>query len=108
MIFVSMVIDANPDGRDKLIAAMDEMMAHTRTEPGCLVYTYSRDLTDPNRFHLSEIWDSQDLMEEHIDAPHSARFVSVLGNTAKIGSVKAFAGDVAKFRIRAPAAQPRT
>lgn len=102
MIFVSMVIDADPQKRDALAAAMATMMAATRREAGCLIYTYSEDLADPNRFHLCEIWENADLMGAHIDADHAAAFVDVLTDSAKISSVKAFIGEVEKFRIRAP------
>ncbi|NMG41680.1 hypothetical protein GRZ55_20790 [Chelativorans sp. ZYF759] len=103
MIFVSMTIDALPGQRDLLAAAMADMMAETRRESGCIVYTYARDLADPDRFHLCEMWETLAAMEDHIDAGHSLRFTSVLGDVAKISQVKAFGGDVEKVRIRAPA-----
>mgnify|MGYP002623014632 CR=1 FL=1 len=103
MIFVSMVIDALPGQHSRLAAAMADMMAETRHEAGCVVYTYACDLTEPGRFHLCEIWETLALMEDHIDAEHSLRFMSVLNETAKISQVKAFGGDVEKVRIRAPA-----
>lgn len=102
MIFVSMTIDAKLGERDRLAAAMAEMMAETRREPGCVVYTYSGDLGEPDRFHLCEMWDSLPVMEAHINAAHSARFVAVLNETARISSLKAFGGDVEKVRIPAP------
>jgi quinol monooxygenase YgiN len=102
MIFVSMVIEAVPSERDRLVAAMAAMMEETRREEGCVVYTYAQDLADPNRFHLCEMWESLPPMERHIDAPHSARFVATLGETARITAVKAFGGEVEKVRIRAP------
>lgn len=103
MIFVSMVIEAEPEESTGLAEAMSTMMEKTRAEPGCITYTYARDIAAPNRFHLTEIWQSEALMDQHIDASHSSEFVSVLNVSARIVSVKAFAGDAEKFRIRAPA-----
>ena len=102
MIFVSMVIEAQPQGRDALAAAMEAMMTTTRGEAGCVAYTYSADLSDPNRFHLVEIWENEPLMDAHIDADHSYAFIAALNQHGRITSVKAFDGEARKFRIRAP------
>lgn len=102
MIFVSMVIDALPGQADELASAMHVMMAKTREEAGCVAYTYSRDLTQAERFHLCEMWESEPLMEAHIDAPHAAEFVAVLSRTGKLSNVRAFGGEVQKHRIRTP------
>jgi quinol monooxygenase YgiN len=102
MIFVSMVIEAQPQGRDPLTAAMQAMMTTTRHETGCIAYTYSADLSDPNRFHLVEIWESEEVMDAHIDADHSYAFIAALNQHGRITSVKAFDGEAHKFRIRAP------
>ena len=102
MIFVSMTIDAQPGKAEELAAAMAEMMATTRLEAGCTVYTYSRDFADSNRFHLCEMWENEPLMNAHIDAPHSAAFVAVLATHGRISTMKAFGGEVQKHRIRAP------
>lgn len=102
MIFVSMVIEAQPDKRDTMVSAMEMMMTTTRGESGCIVYTYSADLSDPNRFHLVEIWESEDLMDAHIHADHSYAFVGTLNACGRIASVKAFEGEARKFRIPAP------
>lgn len=102
MIFVSMVIEAAHDRRDALISAMRTMMTTTLSEAGCLVYTYSADLSDPNRFHLVEIWENEQLMDAHIDADHSYAFVTTLSDCGRIASLKAFDGEAHKFRIRAP------
>jgi quinol monooxygenase YgiN len=103
MIFVSMVIRANPGTRDQLAEAMAAMMTDTRKEPGAVVYTYAADLADPDIFHLTEIWQSEAEMEAHIDAVHSRRFVQTLGGMATFVSVKAYSSTgTAKHRIRAP------
>jgi len=98
-----MVIEAQESSIERLTSAMAGMMAETRSEAGCLTYTYSRDLEVENRFHLCEIWETSELMEAHIDAAHSVRFVAILNELAQIRAVKAFGGDVEKVRIRAPA-----
>ena len=102
MIFVSMDIEAKPGGRDILIAAMQKMATTTRSEAGCIAYTFSAGLADPDRFHLVEIWENEELMDAHIDADDAGVFVGVLNEHGRITSVKAFEGEARKFRIRAP------
>ncbi|WP_238368468.1 putative quinol monooxygenase [Mesobacterium pallidum] len=102
MIFVAMQIRARPGASDRLAAAMTVMMSATREEAGCVSYTYSRDLTDPDLFHLCEIWQSRPEMVAHIEQPHSAVFVETLEVTGTFESVRAYEGEVAKIRIPAP------
>tara|TARA_R110002072_G_scaffold72080_3_gene172576 strand:- start:360 stop:683 length:324 start_codon:yes stop_codon:yes gene_type:complete len=102
MIFVAMQIRARPDCADRLSAAMSDMMAASRQDAGCVTYTYSRALNDPDLFHLCEIWQDRPVMLAHIDQPHSVAFVTTLKATATFESVRAYEGDVAKTRIPEP------
>lgn len=105
MIFVGMVIEAAAGRREELKQAMKTMMAITRNEAGCVTYTYSADLDIPDRFHLLEMWENEELMNAHIDAEHSADFVAILGEAGRIVSLKAFSGDAQKFRVRLPSSK---
>ena len=59
-ILVTGTIDLDPANRDQAIATFNECMAGTRAEDGCESYTFSADLEDPGRFHVSEQWASQE------------------------------------------------
>ena len=66
--------DIHPD--DTLAAAelMREMMNETIKEQGCHHYAYSRDLATPNRFQLSELWESDQALAAHFRADHMATY----------------------------------
>lgn len=50
------------------------MTVETRKEKGCLHYAFSTDLATPNRFQLSELWDSAASLETHFQSAHMATF----------------------------------
>ncbi len=53
---------------------MREMMSETQKEAGCLHYAFSTDLTNPNRFQLSELWESDQALAAHFQSAHMAKF----------------------------------
>ena len=78
-ILVTGVLDLDPASRDDFIAACRELMAATHPEPGCEHYSFSADLDDPGRFHISERWASKDEMDAHSASAHLAAFMAKLG-----------------------------
>lgn len=53
---------------------MRTMTMETQKEKGCLHYAFSTDLARPNRFQLSELWDSEAALEAHFQSAHMAVF----------------------------------
>lgn len=52
--------------------AMEVMILASRTEAGCLDYSYSLDLIDPGLVHVTERWESRDALTAHFATPHMA------------------------------------
>jgi quinol monooxygenase YgiN len=50
------------------------MQTQTRTEPGCLEYTFSTNLEHPEVIHITERWDSLESLQRHFQTAHMARF----------------------------------
>jgi len=46
----------------------------SRREPGCLLYAFSVDVSDPGRVRISERWESLEALEQHFATPHMAAF----------------------------------
>jgi quinol monooxygenase YgiN len=55
-------------------AALARLATETRKEPGCLRYVVARDMLDPDRFHLSELWDGVRSLADHFATPHMTAF----------------------------------
>ena len=60
--------------RDAARAAMAQVIALSRAEPGCLAYDYAEDVLEPGLFRVSERWTSRDALDVHFATPHMARW----------------------------------
>jgi quinol monooxygenase YgiN len=67
-------LDIHPDDADAVAALMLVMMNETAKEPGCHHYTFARDLSSPNRFQLSELWEDDASLAAHFRAEHMATY----------------------------------
>jgi quinol monooxygenase YgiN len=62
--------DIHPEDVPASAELMRVMMNETMKENGCHHYAYSRDLSTPNRFQLSELWEDEAALAAHFKAPH--------------------------------------
>ncbi|MCR5878192.1 putative quinol monooxygenase [Phenylobacterium sp. J367] len=51
---------------------MEAMLAASRAEDGCLVYSYAVDVEDPGLIRVFEAWRDQAALDAHFQAPHLA------------------------------------
>jgi quinol monooxygenase YgiN len=66
--------DIHPDDVSAAAELMLAMMNETNREQGCHQYAYSRDLSNPNRFQLSELWENSEALAAHFRADHMATY----------------------------------
>jgi quinol monooxygenase YgiN len=66
--------DIHPDDVTAAAELMRVMMNETMNERGCHHYAYSRDLSTPNRFQLSELWEDDVALADHFRADHMATY----------------------------------
>lgn len=79
MIVVAGYILIDPTKRDEVVAALSTCVAATREEPGNVDYRFSPDLDEEARFNVSEIWASEEAMDEHMASPHLAALLEAIG-----------------------------
>ena len=53
---------------------MQKMLAASRAEDGCLVYSYAEDVAQPGLIRVFEAWRDQACLDAHIQAPHMAEW----------------------------------
>ena len=70
---------------DRLQAEMVTQVKATNAEPGCQHYSFSHDVTNPDRLIISERWDNQAAIDAHFQTPHMAAFNAVLGQAQVVG-----------------------
>lgn len=59
-----------PDNLEPLKPHMRAMLAASRAEDGCLVYSYAEDVAEPGLIRVFEAWRDQAAIDAHVQAPH--------------------------------------
>lgn len=84
-ILVTGTFDLDPAQGDAFSAAASACMAATRAEAACESYTFTQDLEVAGRYHVTELWASQEGMDEHMASPHLAAFMGAMGGFGVTG-----------------------
>ena len=61
---------ADPGDFEKVRAAAEAQIAASRSEEGCIDYTYALDVLDPQIMRVLERWKSWEALEAHFEMPH--------------------------------------
>ena len=78
-------IHAKLDKIDLVKAALQKLIATTRAEDGCFQYDLHQDNENPAHFLFYENWESRELWQAHMNAPHLVAYMA-----ATEGAVEAF------------------
>ncbi|MEM7176074.1 MAG: putative quinol monooxygenase [Pseudomonadota bacterium] len=78
-------ITAAPGKEDLVRTELEKLVPVTRAEPGCLQYDLHHDNEAPGFFVFYENWESRELWQTHMNAPHLAAYMQ-----ATDGAVDAF------------------
>jgi quinol monooxygenase YgiN len=78
MIIVRVKVESSADAIETLRPDLVEMERATREEVGCRDYVFCRELADPNRLRILEVWDSMEALRAHFATPHMAAFRKAL------------------------------
>ena len=79
-------ITAVPGKEDLIRSELEKLVEPTRAEAGCLQYDLHQDNENPGFFVFYENWESRELWQAHMNAPHLAAH-----RAATEGAVAAFA-----------------
>ena len=66
---------AEADQIDLVKAELEKLIPITRAEEGCIQYDLHQDNEDPTRFLFFENWESRELWQAHMNAPHLAAYL---------------------------------
>ena len=71
MITIFVTIHVKPGHREQFTeASFGDAQGSVRDEPGCFRFDILQDDSDPNRFHLYEVYTDEAALEAHRNAPH--------------------------------------
>ncbi|QLC22215.1 antibiotic biosynthesis monooxygenase [Parasphingopyxis sp. CP4] len=97
MIIVQGWVRLDEGELDRLHDVAITMMEETRKEEGCIAYTFSRAMEDPNLMRIAEVWEDQASLDAHGKSPHMATFNQSLGSAKILGiSIKAYPAEAGK------------
>jgi quinol monooxygenase YgiN len=65
MVIIEVVFEAATDARHELIKLMRRTTKMSRREKGCVLYRFTADLEFPNRFILTELWETEKDLKAH-------------------------------------------
>ena len=68
-------IHAAPEQVTLVKSELKKLLPITRTEKGCIQYDLHQDNDKPTHFMMFENWESRELWQEHMNAPHLAEFM---------------------------------
>jgi quinol monooxygenase YgiN len=68
-------ITANADKVDLVKSELQKLIPITRAEAGCLRYDLHQDNEDSAHFMFYENWESRELWQAHMNAPHLAAYM---------------------------------
>ncbi|TCK98892.1 quinol monooxygenase YgiN [Shimia isoporae] len=64
-------------GKEALVEAeLRKLIDITRAEAGCINYDLHKDNEDPGLFLFFENWESRELWQTHMNAPHLAAYMA--------------------------------
>ncbi len=66
---------AKPDQIDFVRAELEKLVPITRAEAGCIQYDLHQDNANPAYFMFYENWESRELWQTHMNAPHLAAYL---------------------------------
>ncbi|WP_282181237.1 putative quinol monooxygenase [Aliiroseovarius marinus] len=68
-------IKANPDQINLVKAELEKLIDITRAEEGCINYDLHQDNDNPAHFMFYENWESRELWQTHMNAPHLSAYM---------------------------------
>ena len=74
MILIQLIFDAAPDEREDVAELARRTTTATEREHDCVLYRFTSGLDLPNRFVLTELWESEDDLKAHFAVRRSRRF----------------------------------
>src|SRR5436309_15704018 len=75
-LFISARFHARSGNESAVAAALLEVLAPSRDEPGCLSIHAFRSTRDPRLFYIHSRWKDEAAFDNHAGLPHTIRFLN--------------------------------
>jgi quinol monooxygenase YgiN len=93
MLIVHATARITPDTYDALRDAAAAMVAATMQEPGCITYSFCRDMLDETLVRIVEVWQDEAALAAHFKTPHMAAFQAAIKGRVTLTSAEKYVTD---------------
>lgn len=76
-VVVAGTVRAPPEALARFKPHMQTMLAASRAEDGCLVYSYAEDVAEPGLIRVFEAWRDEAALKAHFQSAHMATWRAV-------------------------------
>lgn len=77
-IYLTAIIKSKPEFNAQVLSVLQNMVAHSRNETGCIQYDLHKDKTDENTFVFYEIWENENILALHNEKPYIKAFIDIV------------------------------
>lgn len=77
-VYLTAIIKSKPEHKADVLAILQNMVGHSRKEPGNLQYDLHRNKDNENTFVFYEIWESEEILAKHNEQPYLKAFVDII------------------------------
>ena len=77
-VFVFVRLHSTPGREEQVRAAITQVVAASRTEPGCVTMHGFRSFRDPRLFFIHSVWKDSDAFDVHARFPHTVEFIATV------------------------------
>lgn len=103
MILIELILDASPDEQENMAELARRTTAATQREKGCILYRFTTGLDHPNRFILTELWESEEHLKAHFGGGAFKSFWAELPPGGRLISSNAWEGQLVPYVPPSPA-----
>ena len=97
MILIELTFDTAPGQQENVAELARQTMAATQRETGCILYRFTTGLDHPNRFILTELWESEEHLKAHFAGAAFKNFWSELPGGGGLVSSTAWQGPLVPY-----------
>ncbi len=87
MLILSVCLRVAPDQVAALKPHMARVIAASRAEPGCIVYTLAEDMAEPGLIRAFEIYKDDDALKAHGESEHFRAWRAASGHCPREGRI---------------------
>lgn len=101
MLVMAVTFEVEVSRYEEFAVCVNRTMLDSQQEPGCVLYQFTADLQSRGRFHLFELWESEQAHQTHLGGEAFKRFSAVLSQCGRVATFQAWQGALTPYERKA-------